>query len=75
MEENMEIKVKIAKDEEPFVRDEFSLFLAKRALMKKLIEMEMAEKLAAGSQLNENGVDELSELVKKDLYSKVKSLH
>ena len=42
--------------------------------MKKLIEMEMAEKLTAGSKLSENGVDELSELVKKDLYTKVKSL-
>lgn len=70
----MEIKVNIAKDEEAFVRDEFSLFLAKRNLMKKLIEIEMAEKLTAESRLDEEGVEALSDLVKQGLYTRVKSL-
>jgi len=70
----MEIKIKIPKDEELFIKDEFGLFLAKKGFMKKLIEIEMAERLAAESQLTEDDVEYLSEIVKKDMYAKIKSL-
>jgi hypothetical protein len=42
--------------------------------MKKLIEIEMAEKMASDSMLNEETVEELSNLVKKSMYKKIKSL-
>jgi hypothetical protein len=69
----MELTISIPKDEELFTRDEFGLFLAKKGFMKKLIEIEMAEKLAAESQLTEADVDDLSELVKKGVYKEMKS--
>lgn len=69
----MELTISISKDEERFTRDEFGLFLAKKGFMKRLIEIEMAEKLAAQSQLTDNDVDDLSESVKESLYRKIKS--
>jgi tetratricopeptide (TPR) repeat protein len=41
--------------------------------MKKLIEIEIAEKLASQSKLTEEDVETLSELVKKDMYKKMRS--
>jgi hypothetical protein len=70
----MELTINIPKDEELFTRDEFGLYLAKRGFIKKLIEIEMAEKLAAESKLTETDVEYLSELVKKSVYKKIKSL-
>lgn len=70
----MELKIKIPKDEEIFVKDDFGLFLAKKGFMKKLIEIEMAEKLAAESKLTGDDVEELSGIVKDGLYKRVKSL-
>jgi hypothetical protein len=52
----MELTISISKDEERFTRDEFGLYLAKKGFMKKLIEIEMAEKLAAESKLTEDDV-------------------
>jgi len=72
-ERKMELTISISKDEERFTRDEFGLFLAKKGFMKRLIEIEMAEKLAAQSQLTDNDVDDLSESVKESLYRKIKS--
>jgi len=69
----MELTISISKDEERFTRDEFGLFLAKKGFMKRLIEIEMAEKLAAQSQLKDNDVDDLSKAVKESLYRKIKS--
>ena len=69
----MELTISISKDEERFTRDEFGLFLAKKGFMKRLIEIEMAEKLAAQSQLTDSDVDDLSETVKESLYRKIKS--
>lgn len=69
----MEVKIKIPKDEELFIKDEFGLFLAKKEFIKKLIEIEMAEKLAAESKLTEDDVEFLSEVVKKDMYAKIES--
>jgi len=69
----MELTINISKDEEQFTKDEFGLFLAKKVLMKRLIEIEMAEKLAAQSRLADNDVDELSELVKESLYNTINS--
>lgn len=69
----MEVKIKIPEDEELFIKDEFGLFLAKKGFIKKLIEIEMAEKLAAESKLTEDDVEFLSEVVKKDMYAKIKS--
>ncbi len=42
--------------------------------MKKLIEIEMAEKMASDSTRKEETVEELSDLVKKSMYKKIKSL-
>jgi hypothetical protein len=70
---NMELTISIPKDEERFTRDEFGLYLAKKGFMKKLIEIEMAEKLAAGSKLTADDVEELSELIKQGMYEKMKS--
>ncbi|MGD2092270.1 MAG: hypothetical protein PVH61_39245 [Candidatus Aminicenantes bacterium] len=70
----MELTISIPKDEERFTRDEFSLYLAKKGFMKKLIEIEMAEKLAAESKLTEDDVKDLSEIVKESMYKKTKSL-
>jgi hypothetical protein len=70
----MELTINIPKDEELFTRDEFGLFLAKKGLMKKLIEIEMAEKLSKDSHLTEEDAEYLSELVKESVYKKVKSL-
>jgi hypothetical protein len=47
--------------------------LAKKGFMKRLIEIEMAEKLTAQSQLTDNDVDDLSESIKESLYRKIKS--
>lgn len=69
----MNLTIKIPKDEERFTRDEFGLYLAKRGFMKKLIEIEMAEKLAAESKLTEDQVNDLSEMVKESMYREVKS--
>ena len=69
----MELKISTSKDEERFTRDEFGLFLAKKGFMKRLIEIEMAEKLAAQSKLTDNDVDALSKSVKESLYRKIKS--
>jgi hypothetical protein len=70
----MELTISISTDEERFTKDEFGLFLAKKGFMKRLIEIEMAEKLAAQSYLTDNAVDELSKSVKESLYRKIKSL-
>ncbi|MCX6581533.1 MAG: hypothetical protein NT166_15270 [Candidatus Aminicenantes bacterium] len=70
----MELTINIAKDEELFTRDVFGLYLAKKAFMKKLIEIEMAEKLASHSMLEEETIEELSDLVKESMYKKIKSL-
>jgi hypothetical protein len=70
----MELTISISKDEERFTRDEFGLYLAKKGFMKKLIEIEMAEKLAAESKLTEDDVNDLSEIVKESMYKKTKSL-
>jgi hypothetical protein len=70
----MELTISIPKDEERFTRDEFGLYLAKKGFMKKLIEIEMAEKLAAESKLTEDDVKDLSEIVKESMYKKTKSL-
>jgi hypothetical protein len=72
-ERKMELTISISKDEERFTRDEFGLFLAKKGFMKRLIEIEMAEKLAAQSHLTDHAVDELSKSVKESLYRKIKS--
>lgn len=69
----MELTISIPKDEERFTRDEFGLYLAKKGFMKKLIEIEMAEKLAADSKLTEDDVKDLSEMVKESMYKKIKS--
>jgi hypothetical protein len=69
----MELTISVPKDEEPFTRDEFGLYLAKKGFMKKLIEIEIAEKLASQSKLTEEDVETLSELVKKDMYKKMRS--
>lgn len=69
----MELTISIPKDEERFTRDEFGLYLAKKGFMKKLIEIEMAEKLAAESKLTEDDVKDLSEMVKESMYQKIKS--
>ena len=69
----MELTISIPKDEERFTRDEFGLYLAKKGFMKKLIEIEMAEKLAADSKLTEDDVKDLSEMVKESMYQKIKS--
>lgn len=69
----MNLTIKIPKDEERFTRDEFGLYLAKRGFMKKLIEIEMAEKLAAQSKLTEDDVRDLSEMIKDSMYKKIKS--
>jgi len=70
----MELTISIPRDEELFTRDEFGLYLAKKGFMKKLIEIEIAEKLAAESKLTAADVDDLSELVKESMYRKMKSL-
>lgn len=70
----MELTISIPRDEELFTRDEFGLYLAKKGFMKKLIEIEIAEKLAAESKLTTADVDDLSELVKESMYRKMKSL-
>jgi hypothetical protein len=44
--------------------------LAKKVFVKELIEIEMAEKMASDSMLNEENVEELSNLVKKGMYKK-----
>ncbi len=72
-EKKMELTISISKDEERFTRDEFGLHLAKKGFMKKLIEIEMAERLAAQSRLTDDNVEELSESVKESLYSKIKA--
>jgi hypothetical protein len=69
----MELTISISKDEERFTRDEYGLYLAKKGFMKRLIEIEMAERLAAQSRLTDNDVEELSESVKENLYSKIKA--
>jgi hypothetical protein len=69
----MELTISIPKDEERFTRDEFGLYLAKKGFMKKLIEIEMAEKLAAESKLTEDDVKDLSEMVKESMYKNIKS--
>ena len=69
----MNLTINIPKDEERFTRDEFGLYLAKKGFMKKLIEIEMAEKLAAESKLTEDHVNDLSEMVKESMYREVKS--
>ena len=69
----MNLTIKIPEDEERFTRDEFGLYLAKRGFMKKLIEIEMAEKLAAESKLTEDDVRDLSEMIKDSMYREVKS--
>jgi hypothetical protein len=69
----MELTISIPKDEERFTRDEFGLYLAKKGFMKKLIEIEMAEKLAADSKLTEDDVKDLSGMVKESMYQKIKS--
>jgi hypothetical protein len=69
----MELTISIQKDEERFTRDEFGLYLAKKGFMKKLIEIEMAEKLAAESKLTEDDVKDLSEMVKESMYKNIKS--
>jgi hypothetical protein len=69
----MELTISIPKDEERFTRDEFGLYLAKKGFMKKLIEIEMAEKLAADSKLTEDDVKDLSEMVKESMYQTIKS--
>jgi hypothetical protein len=70
----MELTINISKDEESFTRDVFGLYLAKKAFMKKLIEIEMAEKMASDSTLEEETVEELSDRVKTSMYKKIKSL-
>ena len=70
----MELTINISKDEEKFTRDVFGLYLAKKTFMKKLIEIEMAEKLASHSMLKEETIEELSDLVKESMYKKIKSL-
>ena len=69
----MELTISIPKDEERFTRDEFGVYLAKKGFMKKLIEIEMAEKLAAESKLTEDDVKDLSEMAKESMYQKIKS--
>jgi len=69
----MELTISISKDEERFTRDEFGLYLAKKGFMKRLIEIEMAEKLAARSKLTDSDVDDLSQSVKESIYRKIKS--
>ena len=69
----MELTMSISKDEERFTRDEFGLYLAKKGFMKKLIEIEIAEKLAAESKLTDSDVDDLSELVKDSMYKYIKA--
>ncbi len=69
----MELTIHIPKDEERFTRDEFGLFLAKKGLMKRMIEIEMAEMLASKSKLVEEDIEELSDLVKGSMYSRMKS--
>jgi len=69
----MELTISISKDEERFTRDEFGLYLAKKGFMKRLIEIEMAEKLAARSKLTDSDVDDLSQSVKEIIYRKIKS--
>jgi len=68
----MELTISIPKDEERFTRDEFGLYLAKKGFMKKLIEIKMAEKLAAESKLTEDDVKDLSEMIKESMYKKIK---
>jgi hypothetical protein len=70
----MELTINVPKDEEPFTRDEFGLYLAKKGFMKKLIEIEIAEKLASKSKLTEKDVESLSEMVKKDMHKRMKSI-
>jgi hypothetical protein len=70
----MELTITVPKDEEPFTRDQFGLYLAKKDFMKKLIEIEIAEKLASMSKLTEEDVESLSEMVKKDIYKRMKSV-
>jgi len=69
----MELTMSISKDEERFTKDEFGLYLAKKGFMKKLIEIEIAEKLTAESKLTEKEVDDLSVLVKEGIYNNIKS--
>jgi len=69
----MELKIVLAKDEERFASNEIALFLAKKNVIKKLIEMDMAEKLTAESRLTEADADELADLVKESMYAKMKS--
>jgi hypothetical protein len=45
----------------------------RKGFMKKLIEMEIAEKLVAESRLTEDDVKDLSETVKESMYKKIKS--
>jgi len=47
-------------------------YLAKKGFMKKLIEIKMAEKLAAESKLTEDDVKDLSEMIKESMYKKIK---
>jgi len=68
----MELTISISKDEERFTRDEFGLYLAKKGFMKRLIEIEMAEKLAARSKLTDSDVDDLSQSVKESIYRKIR---
>lgn len=70
----MELTINISKDEESFVKDAFGLYLAKKVFMKKLIEIEMAEKMASSSILKGETVEELSDLIKESMYKKIKSL-
>ncbi|HLP48990.1 MAG TPA: hypothetical protein VK469_23820 [Candidatus Kapabacteria bacterium] len=70
----MELTLNISKDEKFLTKDKFGLYLAKKSFMKKLIEIEIAEKIASSSKITEEGVEELSELVKKSLYKKMKTL-
>jgi hypothetical protein len=69
----MELTINIARDEERFTRDEFALYLAKRDFMKRLIEIEMAERLAAESRLTEDDAEDLADMVKKSMYARMKS--
>lgn len=70
----MELTLNISKDEEFLTKDKFGLYLAKKSFMKKLIEIEIAEKIASSSKITEEDVEELSELVKQGLYEKMKTL-
>jgi hypothetical protein len=69
----VELRIQIPEDEALFVKDDFTLLLAKRELMKRLIEIEMAEKLVYESKLSKGDIDDLSEKVKEGLYERLKS--